>query len=309
MRLNMKRAILAKIETVYGTDPVPTGAANAIECYDPSITPMELVKAERSPVRPFFGPAATIPGGTPVKIEFSVDLAGGGAAGTVAPYGMLLRACGMSETVSAGVDVTYAPISAAFESCTLYVNQDGVLHKALGCRGNVQLEFAHGAIPKAKFSFTGVYVAPSDVALPTLTMTAWQKPLVMNKVNTTPVTFHGISPTLTKLSLDMGNAIGWKDYVNAAEEVRLTDRKVAGALTLEAGTIAVKDWFGIAKAGTTGALSVTHGTAAGNKVKIDAAVVQPLDPKPEDADGVLAYGMSLLYLPAAGNDEFTLKVL
>ena len=310
MRLKMKRAILAKIETVYGTDPTPTGAANAIECYDPSLTPMELVKAERAPVRPFFGPNTTIVGGTPVKIEFSVDLAGGGAAGTAAPYGPLLRACGMSETVNAGVDVDYKPISSAFESVTLYVNQDGVLHKATGCRGNVSLEFNHGEVPKAKFSFTGIYAAPTDVALPTLTLTAWQKPLIVNKVNTTPVTFHGLSPVLTKFNIDLGNQIGWKDFVNAAEEVRLTDRKVSGGITVEADTQAVKDWFTTAKAGTTGALSITHGTVAGNKVKLDSAIVQVMDPKYEDNDGILAYSMSTMHIPGtSGNDEFTLKVL
>lgn len=309
-RLNMKRAVLAKIEVTYGTDPTPTGAANAIYCYDPSITPMELVKKERAPARPFLGPDSTIMGGTPVKLEFSVDVAGGGAAGTPAPFGVLLRACGLSETISAGVDVTRSPVSAAFDSVTLYFNLDGVLHKITGCRGNASFEFSHGAVPMIKFSFTGVYNAPSDTALPALTLTGWQKPLVMNKVNTTPVTFHGVSPILSKLSLDLGNSVGWKDWVNNAEEVRITDRKVAGSITVQADTIAAKDWFALARAGTTGALSLTHGTAAGNKVKLDAATVQVMDPKYEDDDGIVMVTMGLAFLPSsAGNDELVWKEL
>lgn len=309
-RLKMKRAVLAKIETVYGTDPTPTGAANAIYCYDPSITPMELVKKERAPARPFLGPDTTIMGGTPVKVEFSVDMAGGGAAGTVVPFGALLRACGLSETISAGVDVTRQPVSTGFESVTLYFNLDGVQHKVTGARGNPTFEFAHGGVPTIKFSFTGIYNAPTDTALPALTLTAWQKPLVMNRVNTTPVTFHGISPVVSKLSLDLGNAVGWKDWVNNTEEVRITDRKVAGSITVQADTIAAKDWFATARAGTTGALSITHGTVAGNKVKIDAATVQVLDPKYEDDDGIVMVSMGLVFVPtAAGNDEFVWKEL
>ncbi|NTT88503.1 hypothetical protein HS053_21670, partial [Tabrizicola sp. SY72] len=35
------QALLAKIETVYGTDPTPTGAANAILAEDVRVMPME----------------------------------------------------------------------------------------------------------------------------------------------------------------------------------------------------------------------------------------------------------------------------
>lgn len=308
-RYTRNTVLLAKIESVYGTDPTPTGAANAIYCYDPSLTPMELVKAERAPARPYFGPDATVVGGTPVKLEFSVDLAGGGAAGTVPAFGALLRACGLAETVAAGVDVTYAPVSTGFESVTLYANMDGVNHKITGARGTVSFDFSNGSIPKAKFSFTGLYNAPTDTALPSLTLTSWQKPLPMNKVNTTPLTFHGLSPVVSKFSLDIGNAVGWKDWVNNAEEVRLTDRKVSGSITVQADTVATKDWQATARAATLAALSLTHGTAAGNKVKFDASNVQLLDPKYEDDDGILMVSMGLVFVPSAGNDEFTLKVL
>lgn len=308
-RLKGLRAILAKIETVYGTDPTPTGAANAMYCYDPSITPMELVKAERAPARPYFGADSSIVGGTPVKVEFSCDLAGSGAAGTAPALGPLLRACGLSETVNASVDVTYQPISSAFESITLYVNMHGVNHKITGARGTVSFDFSNGAIPKAKFSFTGIYNAPTDVALPVLTLTSWQKALVMNRVNTTPFTFHGISAVVSKFSLDIGASISWKDWVNNAEEVRYTDRKLSGSITLQADTIATKDWFATARAATLAALALTHGTVAGNKVKVDAANVQLFDPKYEDDDGILMHSMSLGFVPNAGNDEFTLKFL
>lgn len=308
MKLKMKRAILGKIEASYNTDPTPTGAANALEVYDPSSPALELTKAERAPVRPFLGKDSTVVGATPYKLDLGVALAGSGAAGTAPAYDCLLRACGLDGTNTPATSEVYAPVSTGFESVTLYDNLDGVLHKGTGCRGNLQLEFNHGEIPMAKFSFTGNHVAPTDTALPALTLTPWIDGLIMNKVNT-DVTLHGEAPVVSKLSIDLGNSVSWKDFPNQAEEVRISDRAVTGSITLEADTLAVANWFAIAKAGTVAALQIVHGTAAGNIIQIDAANVQLLDPKYEDADGILMVSMNLLFLPSAsGNDEFTLTV-
>lgn len=311
MRIALKRAILAKIESTYGTDPTPTGAADAMYVYDPKITPMELVVSERNPARPFFGPDVSAVGGTPVKVEFSFPLAGGGAAGTAPGYSVIKRACAMSATVNSGVDVTYAPVSSAFESVTLYANLDGVNHKVTGLRGSITEEFNHGEIPLAKFSGVGLYNAPTDTALPTLTFGAtWPKPLIVNKVNTTPVTLHGTAVIMSKLSIQVANDVSWKDYVNGTEEVRITGRKVTGSITIQADSIATKDWFGIAKAGTTGAFTLTHGTTAGNKVKRDSATVMLLNPSYEEEDGVMMVKMDLGFFPtSAGNDEIVEKAL
>lgn len=308
-KIKERRALIGKIEAAYATDPVPTGAANAIYCYDMNLTPMELVKAERNPVRPFFGPDQTIVAGTPVKLDFYCEAAGAGAAGTAPAYGFLLRSCAASETIVALTDVTYKPVSVIADSCTLYANIDGIQHKITGARGDATLEFNHGEIPKVKFSFTGIYNAPTDVALPALTFTPWQKGLIVNKVNTTPFTVHTVSAVLRKLSMAMGNKVGWDDSPNNLEEVRITDQKPAGSISLEMDTLAFKDWFAAAKAGTAGALSLTHGPA-GNKVKLDYTSMQLLDPKYEEADGIILLTSAYSLFPSsAGNDAWALKVL
>ena len=45
--LKRKAAILAKTESVYGTDPTPTGVANAILVSDVTINPMEMKTVDR----------------------------------------------------------------------------------------------------------------------------------------------------------------------------------------------------------------------------------------------------------------------
>lgn len=312
IRLTARRAILAKIESVYGTDPTPTGAADAMYVSNLSLTPMENVLAERNPLRPFFGPDTPAVGGTPVKVEFEISLAGAGAIAAIPGYGPLYRAAGMSQTVNAAVDCTYALISSAFESVTLYCNLDGVNHRVTGFRvASINEEFNHNEIPKAKISGIGLYNAPSDTALPALTFgTTWQKPLVVNKVNTTPVSLHATAVVMSKFSLQIANEVSWRDYVNGTEEVRLTGRKVTGSITVQADNVAFKDWFGIAKAGTTGAFTLTHGTATGNRVKRDSATVQLINPSYEEEDGIQMVKMDLAFFPtSAGNDDVVLRTL
>ena len=63
-----------------------------------------------------------------------MELAGSGTAGTAPRYGALLQACGLSETIVASTSVTYAPVSSAFSSATIYFNNDGIRHILTGCR-------------------------------------------------------------------------------------------------------------------------------------------------------------------------------
>lgn len=304
-----KRTILAKIESTYGTDPSPTGAANAILARNLNITPLEAAMVERNVVLPFFGNFGAVPGSAFVKFDFEVELAGAGAAGTVPGYGVLLRACGHSETVNVGTNVIYAPISASFESCTIYFNVDGVQHKATGCRGTVSLDFSNEGIPVYKFVITGIYSAPTDTALPSLTLTAFQKPLPVNKVNTT-FTLHSYSAIVDKFSVDVGNSVVAKDYVNTTQDVRILDRKTKAKVAMEAVAVATKDWFAISRAGTTAAMTLTHGTVTGNKVKVDMALVQLGDPKYANAGGVVMLDVDLMpQSSATGNDEYSITVL
>lgn len=309
-QLMRKRTVLAKIEATYGTDPVPTGAVNAIQVKNLTVAPIEANLLSRDLIRPYLGNFQNIVAAAYSKVDFEVELAGSGAAGTVPAYGTLLRACGMSETISAGVSVIYAPISTAFESNTFYINVDGVQHKMLGARGSWSLGLSAQAIPTIKFSFTGLYGATADAAVPTVTLTAWQSPLAVNNANTTGLTLHGYGGlVMSDLSVDIANAVTFRSLVGGAESVVLTDRKPAGSITFEAMTVATKDWWTAAKTAVLGAFSITHGTVAGNKVTIAAPQVQITKPTYQDKDGIVMLQSSLVIVPNAGNDDLTLTFL
>lgn len=306
--LTRKRVILAKIETTYGVDPTPTGAANAILVRNLNVTPQSSQMVGRDVIRPYLGNFEQLMASTHVELDFEVEAAGAGAAGTVPGYGALLRACGMSETVTASTKVEYKPVSTGFESVTVYFNVDGVQHKITGARGDVELSINSAQIPVFKFKFVGIYNAPTDVALPTVSYSGFQTPLVANTVNTPSFSFFGVSPVLQDLSFQLGNTVDYRTLIGS-QYVQLTDRKAAGQVTFEANTIATKDWFSTAIANGLGALSLTHGTAAGNKVILASSTVDLLQPTYTDNNGVQMIQCGYVMTPStAGNDEFVLTI-
>lgn len=309
--LKRRAAVLAKIESVYGTDPTPSGAANAILVSDVSIAPMEMKTVDRANIRPFLGNNEQLPTGLYSKVDFTCEVAGSGALGTAPAWGPLIRACGFSETITASTKVEYSPVSTGFESVTIYFNLDGVLHKLTGARGTVSFDFTRDGRPAMKYSFTGLFNTVADAAAPSVTLTAWQKPLAVNRTNTPTLTLHGNAGRVHSLTCDMANNIVYREMIGAANgEILLTDRKPAGQIVMEAVTVATKDWWSSIKNITTGALQLIHGTTAGNKVQIDAPNLQLISPQYQDQDGIAMLQCGLVFAPgAAGNDEIKITVI
>lgn len=301
-----KTVLTAKAETTYGTDSVPTGAANAMLVENLSVNPLEQESDERKSIRPYFGNQQRLRAGDTVSISFDVELAGSGAAGTAPPYAALLRMCAMGETLVVSTSAAYNPITSSIESGTLYFYADGVLHKALGCRGEVGIKLSAKKIPTLSFSFKGLYSPVTDVALASPTLTAFQTPLVANSTNTTPFSIHGYAGVLSDFSLQLGNKVTYRSLIGS-ESIIIEDRDVTGKLTIEAVTVATKDFFALARASTLGAFTITHGTAAGNKATIAGSAVQLANPTYSTQDGIRMLNLDLIFTPtSAGNDEVTI---
>lgn len=300
-------AVLAKIEATYGTDPVPTGAANAILVSDLTPRPMDMRTVDRALIRPFLGSSEQLPTQIYNGVEFSCELAGSGAAGTAPAMGPLLRACGFDETITAATKVEYSPVSTDFESVTLYVNIDGVLHKSLGARGTVNISLKNNERPMARFNFTGLFVPIVDAALPSVDLAAWKKPLPFNRNNTPVFTLHGYAGMLDDLQIDLGNDVAYRGLVGGEEFVRITDRAVRGSVLMEAVKVADKDWWAAISAATTGELAVQHGATAGNIVEVGAPNVQIHTPTYQEQDKIVMLSAQLAMPPGAtGNDELKL---
>ncbi len=302
-----KRLILIETEATYGTDPTPTGA-DAVLVRDLNITPQQSDVVNRDVVRPYLGASQQLLANTRVECTFSVELTGSGTAGTAPAYGKALLACGLSETIVASTSVTYAPVSGSFGSVTIYYNIDGLRHKVTGARGTFSINAAVGEIPTIDFTFTGVYNAPDDSALPSATYANQANPLIFKNGNTSSFQLLSYAGALQSFSFDLGNSLVYRELVGGTKEVLLTDRSATGSTTIEAISIATKDYFAAALTDTTlGNLDFTHGTVAGNIVDFASTKVDIGDVSYGDQDGIAMLTIPYTCVPStSGNDEFSL---
>jgi len=302
-----RRALLAKVESVYGTDPNPTGGANAIAARSLEPSPLEGELIENALIRPEFGNNEQVHVGSHVALEVEISLAGSGTVDVPPAYGPLLRACGFSETINAGSSVVYAPVSDEHESVTLYFHHNRNLHKLIGARGNVQFDFNLKEYPVAKFNFIGLYSPIEDSDLPTADYSAFLSPLAIEQSNTPTFNVHGVAAVMEKFSLNMQNQVEFRAVLNG-ESCEIVDRKPSGSLTIESPNVTDQDWFTSIKANTLGALSMIHGQSAGSIIELAAPALQLLQPKYGDSQGISTLESTLSFVPVSGDDELTLTI-
>lgn len=316
-RLVRKTAILAKIESSYGVDPTPSGAANAILISNQSVNPLNAQNVDRNVVREYLGGSEQLVGVAYKSVSFDVELAGAGAAGTAPAYGPLLRACGLAETISAGSRVEYDPVSASFESVTIYYYDDGVLHKLLGARGAAKFGLGLGNKPTISFNFIGIDGGETAAANPAQTLTGWKTPLVITNPNTADLLL-GCTITTGTLSagtaypskgidIDLGIGVNHNPLLGG-ETVEISDRNVTGKISLDLTAAQEVTLMSTVRANTTQSIGLTHGTAAGGIIVVYSPAVQLINPQPEDDNGRRLVGFDTRHIPSAGNDEFKLVV-
>lgn len=310
-------AILAKLETTYGTDAVPTGAANALLISNASFD-VSYNNVDRTNIKGFFGSDEQLAGTRFVDLSFDVEISGSGAAGTAPAWGPLLQACSMAEVITASTRVDYTPISTGQKSLTIYYYDDGVLHKALGCMGSVQLAMGEGERPLFKFTFAGLDGGPTATSNPSMTLTAWKAPLVITDANTGDIKLGstysagaisgGTTYPSRGLNIDLGNSVA-KVALLGGQSVDVTDRAVTGSMQLELTAAQEVTMFTDVNANTLTSLSLEHGTAAGAKIIVHLPNVQCTNPKHVDYEGRIHMGFDLRGVPLTGNDELRIVAL
>ena len=319
-RLIRKTVILVKPETTSGVDSTPTGAANAIQAMDMTITPLDAANIDTNVMAPWFGNSVSLVGAASVKCSFSVLLAGAGLAATAPAWGALMLGCGNAETTGLLTPnrVEYLPATESLKTVTIYWYDDGLLHKLIGCFGNVKLSAKSGEAPKLTFDFVGLDAGVSAATNATAVLTGWKVPVGITKANVTDVLLGctyatgalsgGTSYNSTGLSLDWGNAIAFAPMLTT-EQVVMTDRKVSGAVSLELSAAQEVTQMAAVKANTLTGLGFVIGTASGNKIMLHLPNVQLTNPKKEDFNGMRLIGFDLRVLPVAGNDEIRIVSL
>ena len=304
-----QRLLLAKIESSYGTDPTPTGGANAILVRSLEISPFQSDVVERELIRGYMGNYETLHANPRVEVTFEVEMAGSGAAGTAPAWGPVMKACGNSQTIVSSTSVTYAPVSSSFDSVTLYFFQDGVQQKVTGARGSFSISAEVGAIPTINFTMIGIYNAPTDVVNATPTYQNQADPVLFKNGNTTSQQLFSYAGAVQSFSFDQNNQTVYTERVGGSKAVEITDRRPGGSIVLEAVTMATKNYFTAITGSATGNNTFQHGQSAGNIFTFSAPQTDLAGISYSDSDGIQLLNVDYTATPTtAGNNEYSLAL-
>jgi hypothetical protein len=317
-RVVRKTAILLKIETVYGTDSTPTGAANALLVSNLSVTPLVANNVNRDLIRAYFGGSEQLVGPGYVEMGFDLELQASGTLGTAPAWGPALRACGWAEAITASTRVEYTPITDSLESATIYWHDDGVLHKGLGARGIWEIAAGVGERPVIRCRFIALDGGISATANATPTLTAWKKPQVITDTNTADVLLGGsysagavtggTAYPSQGLSLSSGNAVNFTPLVGG-ETVELSARDISGHINFDLTAAQEVSFMADVKANNTQTISMLHGTTSGLKILLFGAAAQFINPTKQEVNGKRLVGYDLRLVPVSGNDELRIVAI
>ena len=301
-----KKVILAKIETTYGTDPTPTGTANAILCMNVNLEPMAGEEVSRNLERPYFGAQEMLPVGLHSVLTFDVEIVGSGTLGTAPAWGPLHRGCACAETITAATSVEYTPISEDMESLTLYMNIDGTLHKLTGAEGTWVAKFNSQGIPMFSYSFTGLFAQPTNTAAPTPNYDAFKVPQVAAKANTPTFTIGAWTPRLRSFEFDRGAKVE-KRFLMNDERILIVDAMESLKTQVEAVGLATYNPY-TAPLGAPAAIQLIHGTTAATRVQFDFPLAKQRRPSLSPQQDVVEWPLAFDPLPDEGDDQWKITL-
>ena len=301
-----KTVLLAKQETDYGSDPTPTAAANAIEAYDVALTINADMK-ERSPGNSDLSMFPEERGKTSIDIKFSTKVQGSGTAGLPSRQDPLFQACGQSRAIVSGTSVTNAPLSASYTSVAMWVYIDGIIHKIVGCVGDLEMDLTSGEFGLINWTFKGIYAIPTDGAIVDPIFDTPDPEIV----KACTFTFGSYAAIIEKLTFKTGNVIAERPDFNQTEGIKgfcITGRNPEGSMTVEAVLRAESnaDFYSYFHSRTLKALSFVLGGTAGNILTWTSPKCYLRAPVWGDREGVRTFELAFQLARSSGNDEYSL---
>ena len=307
MVVRARTVVLAKVESTYGTDPTPSNSANAMEVFN-----LQMSFPSRPIDRPILSNTLSKPkilhGGHYSEITFSMEIKGSGSAGVAADWGPLVEACGYDSTIVGGTSDTYLPLSTSITSVTFYIYRDGLIHEINGARGDVQLVMSAGGAPIFNFTFRGLTTTSLiDGAIVTPTVDA----TVPDPVKAATFTVGGYAAAIFNLTMGLNNTFEMIDSVNGVHgygSCEITDRNPGGSFDPEQVLVATNDYWSFWEDATSKALSIVHGSGAGQVVTITAPVMVAREIGEGDRGGLMTFEIPFSLAESSGDDEISIAI-
>jgi hypothetical protein len=272
-----RRAILGvAAETTSGVAATVTQAAADTTVLNVSLSPAEFTTdGERRPIGTSLGKIDSNIGKRIGELSFRTAMRHSDATLT------LLRGCGF--TVSGSTATPTSDMSSR-DTLTFKVWEDGRLKSIVGASGNCSITVANGGIAYADWTFSGVWQAPTDNALPATAA-----------VNSQSYVGSGLAiqlastniPAVGNVTINLNNQVEPREDISATGGIGyfvVTDRGPTFELDTEARLIANYNAYGLLLAATTAAFSFALASGT-NTLTIEAPRAQRVEMSDGDRGG------------------------
>jgi hypothetical protein len=227
--LNQKAVLAAKIETTPGTAETLAAADGAMNCYEVNLVP-EIAKTPREG-QGGLGNLSSITEGHRGRVTFSTDMPWDGTLTEPFWADTLLPACSYVKSTNTFTPRSEAPGSNT-KTLTLGLYVDGTRHLLRGAVGTFSLVLEAGKRTIFNWDFTGIWQAPTDIALiaPTYPTTD-----VLCRYGDGVTTWAGVSLIAKQITFNANNQI----YLREGSSASNPTGYIAGCITGRRPTVTV----------------------------------------------------------------------
>lgn len=206
--------------------------------------------------------------------------------------------------------VHYTPVSGDFDSISLYMNRDGILHRATGCMGTVSFSGEAGNYGTASFTFTGQYVEVIDEEFPTGAVYEETLPEQIELAQMALANFDDFCAQ--SFSMDIQNQVAIRECMNNTDGfngVTITDRNPQGSINPEATSQSDFNLWERHADGDEMSFHVKVGNTAGNKVRLIGNNAQISSVTYSDRNRTLVTDLGLRFTAFTGDGDDEIEIV
>lgn len=206
--------------------------------------------------------------------------------------------------------VHYTPVSTGFESATLYMYLDGLLHKSTGCMGTVTFSGEGGDFGTAQFTFTGQFIAVTDATFPTGVV---YESTVPDQIELAGLALNGNDDFCAQsFTIDLQNTVTPRDCINNSDGfngVQITARAPQGTINPETQLEANHPFWEILSNSTQIPFHVKVGNTAGNQIRFIGDAVQYSNITYAERNGFRVSDTSIRFSQYSGDGDDELRLV
>lgn len=243
-------------------------------------------------------------------LDFMVDAATSGTAGTAPIYGDLLRGCGLKETVVADTSVSYSlqPLGEEKHEVALQYLDSQSMQVTENARGALTFSAEVRNKPMFGFQFMGAHYDGQDPIAPPVDFAAWRDAPDCSPDNMEAITLGGTKLCVQSFSFTDGRTPRRNKFMNC-DDTDITARNITGRMVVRMPPASDIDLLGLAKAGTKEAFVWQMGNQPGETLRIAAPAVQVKYAGEQDIDGEIGLSLDLVFVFDQGGDEIAISYL